>query len=367
MLTVDWNTFVITVPQSYLTPLGGVFYELDTDQFRLDLKAIEASADGMWATDTHTHNTEIVLSGVTYARFVEVIAPYTVEFEDGQYVVTAVGSNHNIADVKVTNQVSLITQNSAGLISVGKLAGDVASLKYQDASIWIDANNGTAGTEVGTNGTADNPVATLADAAALADSTGLRSFVITNGALTLDRAFTEWTFKGRDEAAIDLAGFSTNGSTFEGIAVSGAMVGSATVRGGSMEDVTGFAGVARECGISGTIALATGTATMHQCYSLVPGATAPAIDFVGAGRSVNLRAYAGGIQLENMVDASNVITVEHIAGQIVIDSSCTAGTAVLRGVHRVEDNSAGTTVDLDGSMYPQEIRELLATIVGLTA
>jgi len=57
------------------------------------------------------------LSGLTYARIVNIISPYSFEFEDGQYAVVTVGANHNIIDVKIQNQVSVVTQNSAGLIN----------------------------------------------------------------------------------------------------------------------------------------------------------------------------------------------------------------------------------------------------------
>lgn len=146
-VTVDWLTFVITIPQADLTDLGGGVYELDVDWFRLQLKAIEESVDGMPFTDTHVHNTEIILSGVTYARFVEIISPYTVEFEDGQYTVIAKGANHNIADVKVANQVSLITQNSAGLIVVN--TGGVISPSQQEIrdSMKLAPSAGTPATD----------------------------------------------------------------------------------------------------------------------------------------------------------------------------------------------------------------------------
>jgi hypothetical protein len=117
-ISVTWPTGVIYVPQSYLTNLGGGVYELDVDQFRLDLKDLEDDDQGMGWLDTHRHNTESTLSGVTYARQVEIINGYTVEFENGSYTVVCVGANHNLGDVKVVNSVSLIIGNSAGLITV---------------------------------------------------------------------------------------------------------------------------------------------------------------------------------------------------------------------------------------------------------
>ncbi len=117
-ISINWATKVIYVPQSYLTDLGSGRYELDLDQFRLDLKDIEDSVDGMAFLDTHRHNTEVVLSGVIYARVFEIINGYTVEFENGTYTVICTGANHNLADVKVVNSVSLIVGNAAGLITV---------------------------------------------------------------------------------------------------------------------------------------------------------------------------------------------------------------------------------------------------------
>jgi len=136
-ISVDPATFVITVPQSDLTFISGTLYELDVDWFRLALKDWEDDPDGMPFTKTHNHNTELTISGVTFARTIEILDPYTVEFEDGQYEVRCVGANHNLADVKVANQVSLIIGNSAGLISVTSGSGVTQQDKVDIASeVW---------------------------------------------------------------------------------------------------------------------------------------------------------------------------------------------------------------------------------------
>lgn len=115
-ISVTWGVKIIYVPQNYLSVIGGGVYGLDVDLFRLDLKDLEDNVDGMPFPDTHRHNTEVTLAGATYARTIEVINGYTVEFEDGQYTVLCSGANHNLADVKVLNQVSIIVANAAGLI-----------------------------------------------------------------------------------------------------------------------------------------------------------------------------------------------------------------------------------------------------------
>lgn len=120
MITIDWGTLTINVPQSYLTFVSGSDYTMDVDQFRLDLKDLEDSVEGMPFPDTHQHFTEIVLGGVTYARFVEIINGYTVSFEDTgtPYRVTFIGANNNIQDVtNLIANVNTASQNSAGLVN----------------------------------------------------------------------------------------------------------------------------------------------------------------------------------------------------------------------------------------------------------
>lgn len=139
MISIDPATFVITIPQADLVHVSGSLYELDVDWFRLQLKEWEDSEVGVVMPDTHRHNTTVTLSGVTYARSVEVLSPYTVTFEavGPPYRVRCVGANHNISDVQNLNNVSLIIGNSAGLIEVATGAGPTAA-EVADA-VWDEA------------------------------------------------------------------------------------------------------------------------------------------------------------------------------------------------------------------------------------
>jgi hypothetical protein len=80
--------------------------------------------------DTHIHNTEVTVAGTTFARTIEIIAPYSITFEDGQYTVILKGSNNNIFDVVNgilnQNQVQVVPTNSAGLI-VTQTGGEFTS------------------------------------------------------------------------------------------------------------------------------------------------------------------------------------------------------------------------------------------------
>jgi len=134
-ISVDWGTKVVSIPQNYLTFVSGSLYELNVTQFFRDCRDMSDNEDGIVFPRIIRHSTEVTISGVTYARFIEVINGYTVELEDGQYVVNCVGANHNLADVKVANQVSLIVGNAAGLVVSG--SGVTAQDKIDIAeNVW---------------------------------------------------------------------------------------------------------------------------------------------------------------------------------------------------------------------------------------
>jgi len=139
-ISITYATLVIYVPKTYLNLESGTIYSLDSDVFRLDLKGLEDDEEGIAHPDTHRHNPEVTIAGVTYAKTIEIINNYSVEFEDGQYTVIIEGSNNNFHDVLngilVQNQVQVIPTNSAGLIVAGG-AGATA----EEVRIEMDDNS----------------------------------------------------------------------------------------------------------------------------------------------------------------------------------------------------------------------------------
>ena len=129
-VTINWATKVINIAKVEETGMTQIqfspdpeIWELDVDWFRLQLKDIEDDVEGMPFTNTHIHNTEVTLGGVTFSRVFEIIAPYTVTFADGQYAVNLVGANNNISDRLNVNQVSVRASNSAGMVTVTSGSG----------------------------------------------------------------------------------------------------------------------------------------------------------------------------------------------------------------------------------------------------
>lgn len=132
-VSVDWATKVITVDQSGLTgPIQTTpieVYQLDLDDFRLQLKNLEDDALGIPHVDTHQHNPPVTISGVTLGRVVEVINDYTVTFlPDAPWAVDIIGGNSNVSDRMNPNNVSIRAANSAGLTDPDAVVRAIMSL-----------------------------------------------------------------------------------------------------------------------------------------------------------------------------------------------------------------------------------------------
>jgi len=112
-ISIDWGTKVINIPRADMVLVQSLpieIRELPLNAFHLELKSLESSIEGMMFPDTHVHNTEVTLGGLTFARVIEIINGYTVTFEDGQYAVNLTGANSNVGDNVNVNQVSVRTQ-----------------------------------------------------------------------------------------------------------------------------------------------------------------------------------------------------------------------------------------------------------------
>ena len=116
-ITIGFGTTnIISIPKSDLTLVSGTLYTLDSEWLWHAIRDLEDDSDGRWAPKVIRHSTEKTIDGLTYARFLEILPPYKIEIEDGQYGVKIEGSNNNFAadDILMRNQVSVSPQNSAG-------------------------------------------------------------------------------------------------------------------------------------------------------------------------------------------------------------------------------------------------------------
>ena len=120
-ITIDWPNKVIYIPRNDLTIIQTVPTEiraLDLVDFHLQLRALEDSTQGMVWERTHFYVGPIDVGGFTLADVVSIVNNYTVTFEDGQYAVELQNANSNVAAVTNVNQVSVRSNNSAGLTTI---------------------------------------------------------------------------------------------------------------------------------------------------------------------------------------------------------------------------------------------------------
>lgn len=123
-ITIDYSDrvtpqYVIQIPRADMTLVSSSpteIRELNLNDFRLTLNDLmDDAVPGIVYPTNHVHTAPLPIAGVTLARVVEILTPYVIEFEDGQYNVNLVGGNSNVSDVVLKNQVGVNSANSAGL------------------------------------------------------------------------------------------------------------------------------------------------------------------------------------------------------------------------------------------------------------
>lgn len=139
---VNWATKVVVIPKADITLISSSpeVYSLDVLDFWGKIHIIQSSDNGMPYLDIMRSNVPVTLGGVTYARSVEVINGYRIEFENGSYQINLSGANNNLLDARVQNSVSLNSSNSAGLVvSSGAGGGQAAMIAEIHRRLGLDA------------------------------------------------------------------------------------------------------------------------------------------------------------------------------------------------------------------------------------
>lgn len=217
------------------------------------------------------------------------------------------------------------------------------SVGYAQGAVWIDTIGGTAGTTAFINGTADNPVDSLADALSIAAAVGLGNFRIAAGSsLTLAAATGAVAFVGVNWD-LALGGQQLTNTFVQGAHVTGISSGTDHIHmlDCDLGDCSLPEGRYSQCRLEGNITLVdAGTYIFSHCVSAVAGTGTPFVDYSTAGNTaLNLRAYSGGVEVRNMA-AGDTMSLEG-DGQFVLAATCTGGVLAVRGMFDKTDNSGG--------------------------
>lgn len=277
-ISIDWAAKIIYVPRADLTLVQSTpieVRELNLNWFRMQLKDLEDSEIGEVFSDTHRHNTEVTIAGLTLARVIEIINGYTVTFEDGQYAVNLTGANSNVGDMVNVNQVSVRSFNSAGMTS----SPDIEYASYQNC-VTVDVTSPYAGT-LHPSGTKRQPVNNLSDALLIAVYRGISTLFIV-GDITIGGSndFSEMNIigSGMAKSAINvLPVANVSRCTFMDCNLTGTLDGEATAKNCRITDLEYINGVVQECVLDqGTVVLGgNAKALFLDCWSGGTEAAAP--------------------------------------------------------------------------------------------
>lgn len=393
-ISITWGTKVINIPKTYLTLVSGTFYTMDTDALRKDLKDLEDDEQGMAHPDTHRHNVPVTIAGVTYARTIEIINGYTITFEDGQYTVQLNGSNNNFWDVGGgilnQNQVQVIPTNSAGLISITSGSGvteqdklDIAdrvwdetlpshvtvdsaatamkASTYRVGSVTLDTVNGSPGTGWPL-GTHHSPVDNLTDALTIMSYGKVDELILCSDLVVgAGHDISNIVIRTIGRMGIDVtltSGCVAQGTTFRNVNLSGTLTEGniLLIEDCSIGSLYNFSGVMNNVAFLDNVEL-----SIYSWANIIQGTAGGnptnEVELLLNGASINVSQWTGNLKLMDK-EAANRSVINCTSGNIIIDSTCIAGTIQLLGVGQIEaDNSgAGCTVDSDGFIAIESVK-----------
>lgn len=353
-MTIDWGTKVINVFKTDMTQLQVTpteIWRLDVPVFKAALGDLLDDEHGMVYPNIFKHNPEVSVGGVTLAKVIEILEPYTITFEDGQYAVNLIGANNNIGDRTNVNQVSVRSSNSAGLTNVQ----EIQFASYQ-GSIALDVANGVSGVTFPI-GTHMMPCNNLADAMFIANLRGLESIVV-HGNLTLTTGddVSGRVLKGENTittmVTVQAIANVTNTQFEDLILVNSTLDGYSYLKHCAVSNVVGFQGYAELCMLSGNISIVGGINTyIVDCKSGCVGigtTDLPVFDLTGTDQHVAFRNWAGPLKITNSTDPVNTLCIDVTSGaSIILDATCTAGLLYVRGIADITNNSGMTVIVVD--------------------
>lgn len=117
-ISMHWPTRVITVPKLDTVLVQLAPFELralDVDVFRLALKLLEESEEGIVHPDTHEHRSSYNIGTNVEPRAVIIINGYTVTFEDGSWAADIINGKNNVLDALNLNNVQVRTDNTGSV------------------------------------------------------------------------------------------------------------------------------------------------------------------------------------------------------------------------------------------------------------
>ena len=356
-MIIEWGTKIINVYKTDMVQVQAVpteIWQLDIPTFKVSLGDMLDNVDGMIFPDIFNHNPSVTVGGAVLAKVVEILDPYTITFEDGQYAVNLVGANSNIGDRINVNQVSIRSANSAGLQDLTSLQ----AASFGDGAVALDQANGVPGTvfPIGTKGKPSN---NWQDARLIADARNLDTIIIIGVASCgAGDDISNMVIVGTNPMLSILSVGSdaiTDDVYMRELYFTGVLDGGTILRDCVLGDIQYFNGYIENCAFTSSTIYVNGVGVFLNCAAGATCLSNPIIDLTNA-EGIAIRHYDGSLVLTNKTtDGECEIGIN---GMLYIDSSVTAGSFQVYGDGWVDDQGTGTSfVDDKTSGTPEEIAD----------
>lgn len=251
-------------------------------------------------------------------------------FVSGQIIFDSTVSNVNAI---VRGSVKITDNSTGGNIDATSVL--LPQTAFVDGFVSIDPLHGESGTTFPI-GTPTRPVDNISDALIIANMQKIRKFYIRD-AVTLLQPFTDWTFIGIGSIfndVINLNNQTLNGCRFESLTISGTMVATNNVYFRcNVKDVIGLDGLFIDSVLQGTLIMGgVGSSVIGQniaAYGNTPGS--PAIVNIGGSGRIFQASLDGAIYFTT-ASTGSAIEIGLKTGTVILDPTCTGGTALFTGV-----------------------------------
>ena len=267
---------------------------------------------------------------------------------DGGNLVAVDSVGASISSVLQSPNTNVVRSSSSSATTQNQ-AQQEAALYFK--GVAIDASNpNSVASSTGLAGTLATPCTndTYGAAVAARNDRSLHDFfLIGTNVLSADHSGGQ-TFTGADALrtiTVVTAGADTTYCTFRGMILTGVVDGDILISETIISNLSGTTGIIKESGIAGTLTLGAvgnnGVTSLTDVSAVSPGAT---IDASVSGSIVNGDGLRGDYTITNKTGAEQ-FNLAFDSGEIIIDSSCTAGQIHIHGSCVITDNSgAGCTV-----------------------
>ncbi len=272
---------------------------------------------------------------------------------------TFIVANHNAAYPVSGVDLSMFLKETTGLSS---LIEGIGSIGYPDGRVIVDQTASNTNTVIGVDGTVNNPVSTLAAAKTLADQLGKRLTI--HGVFNTQAIdFSDYDIIGGNGDAF-LAGDTTTGVTLGNARVSsielagdiifttGTRTENCIIRAiGNTVAFAGLEGTHRNAEIQDSCKVRAGAKiVLIDCVGTIdtPSSDPAELDFAGISvgdTNINISRFGGDLSIINVTDSDIEFEVYSDGGTLIkFAASCTAGSAILRGIGNHTDGAGGITI-----------------------